>query len=71
MSRIAAVILTLCLAGCGMKGALVLPPGPAPEPLFGNPKPAPAPPAKSPAKETAETTGNEADVSTDNKTPTE
>jgi predicted small lipoprotein YifL len=68
MSRIAAVILTLCLAGCGMKGALVLPPGPAPEPLFGNPKPAPAPPTKSPANETA---GNEADVSTDKKTPNE
>lgn len=42
MSRIAAVLIIVSLAGCGMKGPLVLPPGPPPEPLLGNPKPAPA-----------------------------
>lgn len=46
MSRIAAVAIVLCLAACGMKGTgLELPPGPAPEPLLGNPKKAPTPPA--------------------------
>ena len=65
MSRLTAVILTLCLAGCGMKGSLVLPPGPAREPLFGNPKPAPAPLKPSPqASPTAEAPGGDADVST-------
>ena len=68
MSRITVVILTLCLAGCGMKGALVLPPGPAPEPLFGNPKPAPAPTKTNPPAATSETA---ADVSTDQKPATE
>ena len=77
MSRLTVVILTLCLAGCGMRGSLVLPPGPAPEPLFGNPKPAPAPTKPSPATEKP---GGEADVSTieakagtstDQKTPNE
>ena len=43
MTRFAALMLILSLAACGMKGPLVLPPGPAPEPLFGNPKPASAP----------------------------
>lgn len=61
MSRIAAVMIILSLAACGMKGPLVLPPGPAPEPLLGNPKPN-APTKKQPAQ-----TG--ADVSTD--TPTQ
>ena len=42
MSRIAAVLIILGLTGCGMKGPLVMPTGPAPEPLLGNPKPAPA-----------------------------
>ena len=41
MSRLAASILILSLAACGMKGPLVLPPGPAPEPLLGTPKPTP------------------------------
>ena len=68
MSRIVAVIVTLCFAGCGLKGPLVLPPGPAPEPLFGSPKPVPRPTADAPAG-TATTSG--ADVSTDKKTPTE
>ena len=44
-----------------MKGSLVLPPGPAREPLFGNPKPAPAPLKTSPTTEAA---GGDADVST-------
>ena len=43
MSRIAAVLLLLSLAACGARGALVLPPGPVPEPLLGYPK-APAKP---------------------------
>ena len=68
MSRLTAVILTLCLAGCGMKGSLVLPPGPAPAPLFGNPQPAPAP-SKTPPP--AETASSGTDVSTDQKTPSE
>ena len=63
MSRLTAVILTLCLAGCGMKGSLVLPPGPAREPLFGNPKPAPLKPSPQ-ASPTAEAPGGDADVST-------
>ena len=52
MSRILAVFLTLSLAACGMRGPLVMPPGPPPEPLFGNPKPAPAatPAAKAAAR---------------------
>ena len=61
MTRIIAVLLTLGLAACGMKGPLVLPPGPAPEPLLGNPKP------NAPAKKQPAQTG--ADVSTD--TPTQ
>ncbi len=61
MSRIAAVMIILSLAACGMKGPLVLPPGPATEPLLGNPKP------NVPAKKQPAQTG--ADVSTD--TPTQ
>lgn len=34
MSRIVAALVTLCLAGCGLKGPLVLPPGPAPAPIL-------------------------------------
>ncbi|MBV2191887.1 MAG: lipoprotein [Azonexus sp.] len=60
MSRIAALLIILGLAACGMRGPLERPTGPAPEPLFGNPKPAPSTKAQ-PAK-----TGP--DVSTD--TPT-
>jgi len=56
MTRIAAVLLTIGLAACGMKGPLELPPGPAPEPLFGTPK------ATKPAAKT-----DAADVSTDTK----
>jgi len=48
-----------------MRGPLVLPPGPPPEPLFGNPKPAPA--ATPDAKATPATD----DVSTDQKTSTQ
>ncbi|RIX48536.1 MAG: hypothetical protein D3M94_06565 [Rhodocyclales bacterium GT-UBC] len=40
MSKVAAVLLTLALAACGMKGPLVMPPGPVPDPLFGKTKPA-------------------------------
>ena len=54
MSRIVAVLLTLCLAGCGLKGPLVLPPGPAPAPVLDSLK-WPSPPS---------------DVSTDQKTAT-
>lgn len=46
MSRIPAALLlalaALSLAGCGMKGPLELPPAPAPTPLLGKPKTAPA-----------------------------
>jgi len=42
MSRIAALLIILSLAACGMRGPLERPPGPAPEPLLGNPKPAAA-----------------------------
>lgn len=60
MSKIAAALLLLSLAACGLKGPLVLPPGPAPEPLLGIPKP--AKPVARPAPE------KRPDVSTD--TPT-
>ena len=40
MSRIAALLIILSLAACGMRGPLERPLGPVPEPLFGNPKPA-------------------------------
>ncbi|MEN3371560.1 lipoprotein [Dechloromonas sp. ZS-1] len=56
MSRIAVALLCLSLTACGLKGPLVLPPGPAPEPWLGNAKPTPKP-AKRP------------DVSTDTPTP--
>lgn len=68
MSRITAVLLTLCLASCGLKGSLVLPPGPAPAALLGIPKPAPAP-AKTTRPAEAEIGGT--DVSTDKKNTTE
>ena len=55
MSKYLAVLLVTSLSACGMKGALQLPPGPPPEPILGNPKPAkPAAPAAN-------------DVSTDQK----
>jgi len=63
MSRIAVALLTLCLAACGMRGSLVLPPGPAPAPLLDKLKPATSP--QEPAK-AAVSNGN--DVSTDQKT---
>jgi len=40
MSRIAALLIILSLAACGMKGQLERPPGPAPEPLLGTNQPA-------------------------------
>jgi predicted small lipoprotein YifL len=54
MKKIAAILLaSLCaiaLNACASRGPLTLPPGPAPEPLFGNPKPVkPAPKNPSPA----------------------
>ena len=61
MTRIIAALLTLGLAACGMKGPLERPSGPAPEPLFGNPKPAPTTKIQ-PAKPGA-------DVSTDTQSP--
>ncbi|MDD2883803.1 MAG: lipoprotein [Dechloromonas sp.] len=54
MSRIAALLITLSLAACGMKGPLELPPGPHPEPLLGSGQKATAknvstpPPARNP-----------------------
>lgn len=66
MSRVATILLTFFLAACGMKGPLELPPGPAPEPLFGNPKPAQS--TAKPAAKPDATSG--ADLSTDNKTNT-
>ena len=65
MTRILAALLTLGLAGCGMKGPLEMPPGPPPAPLFGNPKPAPA---KIPETKTAPASS---DVSTDQKPSTQ
>ncbi|KAB2922475.1 MAG: lipoprotein [Dechloromonas sp.] len=38
MTRIAVLLIVLSLAACGTKGSLELPPGPAPEPLFGSGK---------------------------------
>jgi predicted small lipoprotein YifL len=37
-----AAVTALFIAACGTKGPLTPPPGPAPEPLLGNPKPAQA-----------------------------
>ena len=65
MSQILAVFLTLSLAACGMRGPLVMPPGPPPEPLFGNPKPAPV------ATPEAKAVPAASDVSTDQKTSTQ
>lgn len=50
MLRLAALLLALAagsqLTACGLKGPLMLPPGPPPEPLFGTPKPPVQPAAK-------------------------
>jgi len=35
--------LTISISACGMRGSLVMPPGPAPEPVLGNRKSAPPP----------------------------
>jgi predicted small lipoprotein YifL len=40
MPKIFAVLLVFTLSACGYRGPLMLPPGPAPEPLLGTPKPA-------------------------------
>lgn len=60
MSKIIAVVLSFSLAACGMKTALVMPAGPAPEPLLGNPSSAKSTTKQAPA--------SAPDVSTDTKT---
>jgi predicted small lipoprotein YifL len=62
MSKIIAVVLSFSLAACGMKTALVIPTGPAPEPLLGHPTPAKSTARQAPA--------SAPDVSTDTKTNT-
>ena len=57
MSKILVILLALALTACGYKGPLEMPPGPAPEPLLGNPKPAKPVPTKK----------TDPDVSTDKK----
>jgi hypothetical protein len=44
---LAALLTASMLGACGTRGGLILPPGPAPAPIFGNP--APAKPAPKPA----------------------
>jgi predicted small lipoprotein YifL len=61
MSKILAIFLALALTACGYKGPLEMPPGPAPEPLLGNPKPAKPAPVPVPAKKV------DPDLSTDKK----
>ena len=61
MSRFITILFCLGLGACGMKTALQLPPGPAQEPLLGNPKSA----ASTANRPSATTAG---DVSTDKKT---
>jgi len=39
MSRLLAILVAIGVSACGMKGSLMLPPGPPPEPLLGYPKP--------------------------------
>lgn len=34
------LVALVALTACGTRGSLTLPPGPAPEPVFGNPAPA-------------------------------
>lgn len=46
-----AAALLLAVTACGTRGPLTLPPGPAPEPLLGNPKPAKAAPQNIPASD--------------------
>lgn len=58
MSRLLVILVAAGLSACGMKGSLMLPPGPPPEPVLGNPKPA------TPA-------GTPKDVSTPAKTTTQ
>ena len=66
MTRIIAALLTLGLAACGMKGPLVLPPGPPPPPLIDSLLRSPAPPAQP-----VQPTDSAADVSTDQKPNTQ
>lgn len=60
MTKILAILLAFSLSACGYRGPLLLPPGPAPEPLLGTPKPA----------KPAVTKPIESDVSTAQKAPT-
>ncbi|MFZ2266066.1 MAG: hypothetical protein WAV95_00665 [Azonexus sp.] len=60
MSRVIAILLSFCLAACGMKTALEMPAGPVSEPLLGNPASV-KPTVKQPK-------ANAPDVSTDTKT---
>jgi predicted small lipoprotein YifL len=46
MTKIFAILLVFTLSACGYRGPLLLPPGPAPEPLLGTPKPAKPAPTK-------------------------
>jgi len=43
------VALAFSVSACGLKGGLVMPPGPASEPVLGHPKPPAAKPATLPA----------------------
>jgi predicted small lipoprotein YifL len=36
MPRLLAILLATTVSACGMRGPLVLPPGPAPEPVLGS-----------------------------------
>ena len=71
MSRIVVACLTFCLAGCGLKGQLVLPPGPPPATLLDSLRSSPAPgtPAQPPSGEAdVSTIEPKAGTSTDPKT---
>lgn len=69
MRHIIPLAALLALTACGTRGNLVLPPGPPPPPLFGNPAPAPAKPTKSAAQ--PERPATDAQGGGDLNTPTE